>query len=108
MTDAYRSIHELRRETFLRRATALLKSVSSSAETIIVDLYSEMKPRNLIFIRDASVQHKRTVQICGSLVHRTITGTLYRAQPPTPLVISAVSALSGYTITGVRSRRAGG
>jgi hypothetical protein len=93
MTDVcgtvYRSMHESRRETSLRRATALLKSVSSSAETIIVDRYSEMKPYCLISIRDASVQHKCTDQVCGSVMRRTITGTLYRSQPPPPLVISS-------------------
>ena len=95
MTDAYRSIHEFRRllhESCLRRATVMLKSVSSSAETS-VDLYSEMRPCNLTSLRDASAQHKCTVQICGSVERRLITGTLYRAQPPLPLVISAVSAL---------------
>ena len=68
MTAAYRSIHEFRRllhESSLRRATALLKSVSSSAETVLcsVDLYSEMEPCNLVSVRDASAQHKCTVQM---------------------------------------------
>jgi hypothetical protein len=100
MTDVcgtvYRSMHESRRETSLRRATALLKSVSSSAETIIVDRYSEMKPCCLISIRDASVQHKCTDQVCGSVMRRTITGTLYRAQPPPPLVISSSQQCQPY------------
>jgi hypothetical protein len=47
-----------------------------------VDLYIEMETCNLVSVRDASAQHKCTVQMCGSGVRRTITGTLYRAQPP--------------------------
>lgn len=62
--------------------------------------HGEMNFHGLISIRDASAQHKSTVQMIRSIVRRIITGTLYRAQQPPPSVISAVSALSAIPLPG--------